>query len=87
MSKCCACRSVTPSPVSNNIKIEHRRSGSYGELPTGFVEDVDSLAGRKYEAEIRRNQVMIVKKNLNAKHLNNAVKRVSNCLCQIRFPQ
>ncbi|KAL1516913.1 hypothetical protein ABEB36_000745 [Hypothenemus hampei] len=49
-------RSVTPSPMSNNIKIEHRRSGSVGELPANFVEDINSLTSRKHEAEIKRNQ-------------------------------
>ncbi|XP_050312235.1 pleckstrin homology-like domain family B member 1 isoform X2 [Anthonomus grandis grandis] len=49
-------RSVTPSPVSNNIKIEHRRSGSVGELPANFLDDFDLLTTRKQEAEIRRNQ-------------------------------
>ncbi|XP_019753738.1 pleckstrin homology-like domain family B member 1 isoform X4 [Dendroctonus ponderosae] len=51
-------RSVTPSPISNNMKIEHRRSGSVGELPANYVEDLDSLASRKHEAEIRRNQLL-----------------------------
>ncbi|KAJ8919696.1 hypothetical protein NQ315_006224, partial [Exocentrus adspersus] len=46
-------RSVTPSPVSNVAKAEHRRSGSLGELTKAGYDD---LAHRKYEAELRRNQ-------------------------------
>lgn len=49
-------RSVTPNPVSNNVKVEHRRSGSMGELPFNFVEDIETLTSRSQEAEIRRNQ-------------------------------
>ncbi|XP_066148266.1 pleckstrin homology-like domain family B member 1 isoform X1 [Euwallacea fornicatus] len=49
-------RSITPSPISNNIKLEHRRSGSVGELPANFVDDLDMFASRKHEAEIKRNQ-------------------------------
>ncbi|KAJ8942302.1 hypothetical protein NQ314_010098 [Rhamnusium bicolor] len=50
-------RSITPSPISNIIKIDHRRSGSLGELTnTNYMEGYDDLAHRKYEAELRRNQ-------------------------------
>lgn len=51
-------RSITPSPVSNTAKADHRRSGSLGELTNaGFVDVYEDLAHRKYEAELRRNQV------------------------------
>lgn len=52
-------RSVTPSPTSNNVKADHRRSGSLGELTihSGYGEGYDELSQRKYDAEIMRNKV------------------------------
>lgn len=54
-------RSVTPSPVSNNVKIDHRRSGSVGELTSkaAFGDGFEDLTHRKYDAEIMRNRVNI----------------------------
>ncbi|XP_074026513.1 uncharacterized protein isoform X2 [Leptinotarsa decemlineata] len=48
-------RSITPSPISNIQKIDHRRSGSLGEL-TNYMDGYEDLAHRKYEAELKRNQ-------------------------------
>ncbi|KAJ8967451.1 hypothetical protein NQ317_018308 [Molorchus minor] len=52
-------RSITPSPVSNIVKMEHRKSGSLGELSTeNYTDGCDDPAHRKYEAELRRNQTL-----------------------------
>lgn len=56
-------RSVTPSPVSNNVKIDHRRSGSVGELTSkaSYDDGFEERNQRKYEAELMRNKVNISK--------------------------
>lgn len=52
-------RSITPSPVSNNVKIDHRRSGSVGELTSKAccADGYEDVSQRKYDAEIMRNKV------------------------------
>lgn len=60
-------RSVTSSPVSNILKINHRLSGSVGDLvekdgSVGNVVGLEDLAQRNNEAEIRRNQVKYSKR-------------------------
>ncbi|CAH1099061.1 unnamed protein product [Psylliodes chrysocephalus] len=49
-------RSVTPSPVTSSPKVNHRRSGSLGELTDGNYDCYEDLERRKYDAEIKRNQ-------------------------------
>ncbi|CAH0546228.1 unnamed protein product [Brassicogethes aeneus] len=49
-------RSVTPSPVSNSVNVDHRRSGSLGELTNGGYNIGSNEEDRKHEAELRRNQ-------------------------------
>lgn len=53
-------RSITPSPESNVNKLDHRKSGSLSELTiSNYAEGYEDAAHRKYEAELKRNQVSI----------------------------
>ncbi|XP_056636481.1 pleckstrin homology-like domain family B member 1 isoform X1 [Diorhabda sublineata] len=49
-------RSVTPNPIPNGPKFDHRRSGSLGELADFNYEGYEEMERRKYDAEIKRNQ-------------------------------